>query len=143
MSRIGKRPIEVPTGVTITVNPGHITVQGPKGELQQVVPARIGIVQEDNVVTITRPTERGTDRALHGLTRTLVANMVEGVTKGYMKQLEISGVGYKAEVKPYGLLMSLGYSHTIEVKAPKGISLTAPQPGFSRNIWDPDLTCPT
>jgi len=128
MSRIGKRPIEVPTGVTITVNPGHITVQGPKGELQQVVPARIGIVQEDNVVTITRPTERGTDRALHGLTRTLVANMVEGVTNGFEKKLEIQGVGYRAALQGTNLEIQAGYSHPVKIEPRPGISFEVPAP---------------
>ena len=129
MSRIGRKPIEVPSGVTVEVSPGnHVNVKGPLGTLEQQVPVRIQIAQEDGVLNVTRPTDRGDDRALHGLTRTLVANMIEGVTKGYSKTLEITGVGYKAEVKPYGLLMSLGYSHTIEVKAPAGVKLTAPQP---------------
>ena len=96
MSRIGRQPIEVPAGVTVTVDPGRVTVHGPKGELRQVVPQRIEIEQEDGQIIVTRPTERGPDRALHGLTRTLVANMVEGVTKGFEKRLEIQGVGYRA-----------------------------------------------
>jgi large subunit ribosomal protein L6 len=128
MSRIGKRPIEVPAGVTITVNPGHVTVQGPKGELQQVVPARIGIVQEDNVVTVTRPTERGTDRALHGLTRTLVANMVEGVTNGFEKKLEIQGVGYRAALQGTNLEIQAGYSHPVKIEPRPGISFEVPVP---------------
>lgn len=128
MSRIGKLPIEIPAGVTVTVKGSAVTVKGPKGELHRVLNPEVGISVEGNVCTVTRPSDEPKHKSLHGLSRTLVANMVEGVTKGYVKQLEISGVGYKAEVKPYGLLMSLGYSHTIEVKAPKGISLTAPQP---------------
>ena len=96
MSRIGKRPIEVPAGVSVTIEPGRVSVSGPLGSLQQVVPQRIAIAQEDGVIVVTRPTERGEDRALHGLTRTLVANMVEGVTKGFEKKLEIQGVGYRA-----------------------------------------------
>jgi large subunit ribosomal protein L6 len=128
MSRIGKLPIEIPAGVTITVTGSAVTVKGPKGELHRVLNPQIGVSVQGNVCTVTRPSDEPMHKSLHGLSRTLVANMVEGVTKGYVKQLEISGVGYKAEVKPYGLLMSLGYSHTIEVKAPKGISLTAPQP---------------
>ncbi len=129
MSRIGRRPIEVPSGVTVQVSPGGtVNVQGPLGKLEQQVPARIQIVQEDGFLNVTRPTDRGDDRALHGLTRTLVANMVEGVTKGYQKTLEISGVGYKAEVKPFGLQLALGFSHAIQYKAPAGVKLTAPQP---------------
>ncbi len=128
MSRIGKLPIEIPAGVTVTVKGSAVTVKGPKGELHRVLNSEVGVSVEGSVCTVTRPSDEPKHKSLHGLSRTLVANMVEGVTKGYVKQLEISGVGYKAEVKPYGLLMSLGYSHTIEVKAPKGISLTAPQP---------------
>ena len=96
MSRIGKRPIEVPTGVTVQLEPGRVAVTGPLGSLQQEVPQRMQIAQEDGIVTVNRPTERGEDRALHGLTRTLIANMVEGVTKGFEKRLEIQGVGYRA-----------------------------------------------
>jgi large subunit ribosomal protein L6 len=128
MSRIGNKPIEIPAGVTVDVGPGRVTVNGPKGELKQDVSQAMEIKVEDDVLTVARPTDRGEHRALHGLTRSLIANMVEGVTKGYQKQLEITGVGYKAEPKPYGLLFSLGYSHTIEFKAPQGITLKAPQP---------------
>ncbi|MGZ6528295.1 MAG: 50S ribosomal protein L6, partial [Actinomycetota bacterium] len=96
MSRIGKRPIEVPSGVNVTIEPGRVSVSGPLGSLQQVVPQRMNIAHEEDTVVVTRPTERGEDRALHGLTRTLVANMVEGVTKGFEKKLEIQGVGYRA-----------------------------------------------
>ena len=93
MSRIGKRPIEVPAGVLVSVDPGRVTVSGPKGELRQVVPQRMTITEEDGTLVVSRPTERGEDRALHGLTRTLIANMVEGVTAGFEKRLEIQGVG--------------------------------------------------
>src|SRR3954471_22655521 len=98
MSRIGKRPIEVPAGVPVSVDPGRVSVAGPLGALQQDVPQRMQIAHEEGVVTVTRPTERGEDRALHGLTRTLIANMVEGVTKGFEKRLEIQGVGYRAQL---------------------------------------------
>ena len=128
MSRIGKAPITVPSGVTVTLGEGTITVKGPKGELSRTLPKGMTVTQENGVVTVTRPSDEQQHKALHGLTRTLVANMVEGVTAGYKKTLEITGVGYKAEVKPYGLLMSLGYSHTIEVKAPAGVKLTATTP---------------
>jgi large subunit ribosomal protein L6 len=129
MSRIGKAPIAVPSGVTITVNEGNnITVKGPKGELTRTVPAAMGIAQENGQITVTRPSEESNHKALHGLTRTLIANMVEGVTKGFTKNLELVGVGYKAEKRPYGLQLSLGYSHAIEYKAPKGITLSAPVP---------------
>ena len=93
MSRIGRQPIEVPAGVTVTVDPGRVTVHGPKGELRQQVPVRMTIEQDDGRIVVTRPTERGEDRALHGLTRSLIANMVEGVTNGFQKRLEIQGVG--------------------------------------------------
>src|SRR5580765_7286053 len=96
MSRIGRQPISVPAGVIVMVDPGRVTVNGPKGELRQQVPARISIEQEGDTITVARPSDRGPDRALHGLTRTLVANMVEGVTNGFEKKLEIQGVGYRA-----------------------------------------------
>jgi large subunit ribosomal protein L6 len=128
MSRIGKMPVPVPDGVTVTIDGSKVTVKGPKGELSRKFPEGISFSIEDNKVLAARSGEEAQQKALHGLSRALVANMVEGVTKGYQKQLEITGVGYKAELKPYGLLMSLGYSHTIEVKAPAGIKLTAPQP---------------
>jgi len=129
MSRIGKKPITVPGGVTVTLEEGNrITVKGPKGTLSRALPAAMIVKQEDGTVSVTRPSDDPEHRSLHGLTRSLIANMVDGVTAGFSKQLEISGVGYKAEVKPHGLTMSLGYSHTIDVKAPAGISLTTPNP---------------
>ena len=128
MSRIGKLPIDVPAGVTITINGHAVTVKGPKGELHRNMHPEIGVSMEGAVVTVSRPSDEPRHKSLHGLSRTLVANMVEGVTKGYSKQLEITGVGYKAEVKPYGLQLALGFSHAIEYKAPKGIKLTAPVP---------------
>ncbi len=128
MSRIGKRPIPVPAGVTVTIKGSHVAVKGPKGELSRTLHPDVILAQADNDLNVTVPSEEPMHKSLHGLSRTLVANMVEGVTTGFTRQLEISGVGYKAEVKPYGLLMSLGYSHTIEVKAPTGIKLTAPVP---------------
>src|ERR1043166_9121868 len=96
MSRIGRQPIELPSGVSVSISPGRVMVNGPLGELSQDVPARMKVEQADSTITVTRPTERGEDRALHGLTRTLVANMVEGVTKGFEKRLELQGVGYRA-----------------------------------------------
>ncbi len=128
MSRIGKRPIEVPTGVTVTVEPGRVAVTGPLGSLQQAVPQRMQIAQEDGTVTVTRPTERGEDRALHGLTRTLIANMVEGVTKGFEKRLEIQGVGYRAALKGSDLELSVGYSHPVTIKPRTGIAFEVPAP---------------
>jgi large subunit ribosomal protein L6 len=128
MSRIGKRPIEVPAGVTVTVDPGRVTVHGPKGELRQVVPQRIAITQEDGQLVVTRPTERGEDRALHGLTRTLVANMVEGVTKGFEKRLELQGVGYRAALTGSNLELQVGYSHPVRVTPRQGIEFEVPVP---------------
>ena len=129
MSRIGRQPIEIPSGVTLEVSPGgNVTVSGPLGTLEQRIPARMQIAQEDGVVTVTRPTERGEDRALHGLTRTLVANMVEGVTKGFEKQLEIQGVGYRASLRGTDLELNVGYSHSVVVKPRPGITFEVPVP---------------
>jgi large subunit ribosomal protein L6 len=118
----------VPSGVTVTLDGNHVAIKGPKGQLSRQLPADITVVHADGKITVSRPSDETRHKALHGLSRTLVANMVEGVTKGYTKQLEIIGVGYKAEPKPWGLLMVLGYSHPIEYRAPTGIKLTAPQP---------------
>jgi large subunit ribosomal protein L6 len=128
MSRIGRKPIEVPAGVTVSVEPGRVAVAGPLGALQQQVPARMAIDQADGTITVSRPTERGEDRALHGLTRTLIANMVEGVTKGFEKRLEIQGVGYRAALKGSDLELSVGYSHPVTIKPRTGISFEVPQP---------------
>jgi len=129
MSRIGKAPVAVPSGVTVTLKDGNvISVKGPKGELTRSLPAAMAVKQENGQVTVTRPSDEDQHKSLHGLTRTLIANMVEGVTKGFSKNLELVGVGYKAEKRPYGLQLSLGYSHPIEYRAPQGITLTAPVP---------------
>ena len=128
MSRIGKKPIEVPSGVIVSVDPGRVTVSGPRGELRQEVPQRMQIAQEEGTITVTRPTERGEDRALHGLTRTLIANMVEGVTKGFEKRLEIQGVGYRAALKGTDLELSVGYSHTVVIKPRTGVTFEVPVP---------------
>ena len=128
MSRIGKRPIELPAGVTVTLDPGRVTVHGPKGELRQVVPLRISIAQEEGTIHVTRPTERGEDRALHGLTRTLVANMVDGVTNGFEKKLELQGVGYRASLHGTDLELLVGYSHPVKIKPRQGIEFEVPVP---------------
>jgi large subunit ribosomal protein L6 len=128
MSRIGRRPIEIPAGVTVQVEPGRVAVTGPLGALQQAVPQRMQISQEDGNVLVARPTERGEDRALHGLTRTLIANMVEGVTKGFEKKLEIQGVGYRATLKGSDLELQVGYSHPVTIKPRTGISFEVPAP---------------
>ena len=129
MSRIGRQPIEIPSGVTVEVSPGgNVKVTGPLGSLEQRVPVRMQIAQDDGAVTVTRPTERGEDRALHGLTRTLVANMVEGVTKGFEKHLEIQGVGYRAALRGAALELNVGYSHSVVKEAPQGITYDVPTP---------------
>jgi large subunit ribosomal protein L6 len=128
MSRIGKQPIELPTSVNVSLSPGRVMVNGPLGELTQDVPARMKIEQSDGVITVTRPTERGDDRALHGLTRTLIANMVEGVTKGFEKRLELQGVGYRAAMQGADLRLDVGFSHPVVIKAPQGISFEVPVP---------------
>ena len=128
MSRIGKRPIEIPAGVTVSVEPGRVAVVGPLGTLQQQVPHRMQVAQEDGVVNVTRPTERGDDRALHGLTRTLIANMVDGVTKGFEKRLEIQGVGHRATLKGTDLELLVGFSHPVTIKPRTGITFEVPVP---------------
>jgi large subunit ribosomal protein L6 len=128
MSRIGKMPIAIPKGVTVTANGTTVTVKGPKGELTKTFHEDLAIKVENGEVIVSRPSDESNHKALHGLTRTLIANMVEGVTAGYAKTLEIAGVGYKAEPRPYGLQFALGFSHAIEFKAPAGIKLTAPNP---------------
>jgi large subunit ribosomal protein L6 len=128
VSRIGRKPIEVPSGVTVTIAPGRVEVNGPLGTLSQVVPLRMKIEQENGQVVVTRPTDRGDDRALHGLTRTLVANMVEGVAKGFSKQLEIQGVGYRATLKGKDLELAVGFSHMVVIKPRDGIDFEVPIP---------------
>jgi large subunit ribosomal protein L6 len=128
MSRIGRKPIEVPTGVTVTIEPSRVSVAGPLGTLQQQVPVRMAIAHEDGQIVVTRPTDRGEDRALHGLTRTLVANMVEGVTRGFEKRLEIQGVGYRAALRGTDLELSVGYSHPVTIKPRQGITFEVPAP---------------
>jgi large subunit ribosomal protein L6 len=128
MSRIGKQPIELPAGVSVSLSPGRVMVNGPLGELTQQVPARMQVEQDDGAIVVKRPTERGDDRALHGLTRSLIANMVEGVTSGFHKRLEIQGVGYRAAVRGTDLELNVGYSHSVVLKAPQGITFEVPTP---------------
>jgi len=128
MSRIGKKPVPLPSGVTASVSGQTVTVKGPRGELQRTIHADLKVAVENGAVVVSRPSDDARHKALHGLSRTLVANMVEGVTKGYEKSLEIQGVGYKAENKPFGLTLVVGYSHQVDFKAPKGITLKAEQP---------------
>ena len=127
MSRIGKKPIPVPDGVTVDVGTGLVSVKGPKGELSQVVDRDMKVAQDGDELTVERPTDRGPHRALHGLTRSLIANMVEGVTNGYEKRLEIQGVGYRARLQGKALELSVGYSHPVTVQAPDGIEFEVPQ----------------
>ncbi|MFL5575576.1 MAG: 50S ribosomal protein L6 [Gemmatimonadaceae bacterium] len=128
MSRIGKLPVPLAKGVTVTVAGNTVKVKGPRGELSRTLPADIRVAVENDQVVVNRPSDEPRHKALHGLSRSLVANMVEGVTKGFQKQLDIVGVGYKAENRPYGLQLALGFSHPVEYRAPAGIKLSAPTP---------------
>jgi large subunit ribosomal protein L6 len=128
MSRIGRQPIPVPAGVTVAIEPERVIVNGPKGELSERVNRDISVAQNDGQIVVTRPTDRGEHRALHGLTRTLIANMVQGVTNGFEKRLEIQGVGYRAQLRGRDLELALGYSHPVSIKAPDGIEFEVPLP---------------
>ncbi len=128
MSRIGRAPIPVPDGVHIEISGQHVTVKGPKGELEHTVVQPIGIEQAEGELRVTRPTDRGPHRALHGLTRTLVANMVQGVTNGFVKELELVGVGYRASIKGQSLELAVGYSHPVSMPPPPGITFEVPVP---------------
>ena len=128
MSRIGRKPIEVPAGVSVSLDPGRVMVNGPLGELSQQVPQRMKLEQSDGEIVVSRPTERGDDRALHGLTRSLVANMIEGVTRGFEKRLEIQGVGYRAALRGQSLELSVGFSHPVVVDPRPGITFEVPTP---------------
>ncbi|HWO46985.1 MAG TPA: 50S ribosomal protein L6 [Solirubrobacterales bacterium] len=128
MSRIGRKPIELPEAVTVELAPGRVAVKGPKGELDQRLSPEMKVEQDESTITVQRPTDRGEHRALHGLTRSLIANMVEGVTDGFEKRLQIQGVGYRAKAQGKALELSLGFSHPINMKAPDGIDFEVPQP---------------
>jgi large subunit ribosomal protein L6 len=128
VSRIGKQPIAVPGGVEVTIEPELVRVKGPKGELSERVNRDMQVKQENGEIVVARPTDRGDHRALHGLTRSLIANMVEGVTNGFEKRLEIQGVGYRAQLQGKKLVLALGYSHPVEMEAPEGIDFEVPQP---------------
>ena len=127
MSRIGRKPVAVPDAVTVTLAPGNIAVKGPKGELTQTYSQDMKVSQDANTILVARPTDRGEHRALHGLTRSLIANMVEGVTDGFEKRLEIQGVGYRAALKGKNLELALGFSHPVPIEAPDGIEFEVPQ----------------
>jgi len=126
MSRIGRKPIPLPKGVTVQIDGGghKITVKGPKGEISRTLHEEMALSLEDSTVLVKRPSDEARHKALHGLTRTLVANMVEGVTNGFAKSLEIQGVGYKAEPKPFGVQLVVGFSHPVPYHAPPGIKIT-------------------
>jgi len=128
MSRIGKKPVPLPKGVTVDINGQTVKVKGPRGELSRAINPEMKLSLDNGELTVARPSDESRHKALHGLSRTLVANMVEGVTKGFQKNLDIVGVGYKAETRPYGLQLALGFSHPVEYRAPAGIKLTAPTP---------------
>jgi large subunit ribosomal protein L6 len=128
MSRIGKKPIQLPDSVSVDVEPGRVSVKGPKGELSQALSREMRVEVSDGVLTVQRPSDRGDHRALHGLTRSLIANMVEGVTEGFEKRLQIQGVGYRAQLKGKALELALGFSHPVSVSAPDGIEFEVPQP---------------
>ncbi len=132
MSRIGKKPITLPAGVTASINGTEVTVKGPKGSLTRVLPTDMTAALDGNVVTVTRPSDENRHKSLHGLSRTLIANMVEGVSTGYKTALEIQGVGYKAETRPFGINLVVGYSHPVEVRAPEGIKLVVETPTLVR-----------
>ena len=136
MSRIGRMPIPLPAGVTAVTEEHVITVKGPRGELTRTLHPELAVKLEGGALHVVRPSDAAKHRALHGLSRTLVANMVEGVTKGYEKKLAVVGVGYKAEVKPFGILLTVGLSHTVDVKAPAGIKLTAEAPVPAQKVAD-------
>ncbi|HUK71613.1 MAG TPA: 50S ribosomal protein L6 [Streptosporangiaceae bacterium] len=128
MSRIGRLPIQVPSGVEVTIDGRAVTVKGPKGTLSHVVAVPITVAQQDGVITVSRPDDEGPNRALHGLSRTLIANMVGGVTQGYRKTLEIVGVGYRVQARGANLEFALGYSHPVTVEPPDGIKFTVETP---------------
>ena len=128
MSRIGKQPIPVPSGVEISIEAEVVRVAGPRGTLEERKSREIGVEQSDGELLVTRPTDRGEHRALHGLTRSLIANMVEGVTAGFEKRLEIQGVGYRAALRGKDIELQVGYSHPVQIKAPEGIEFDVPAP---------------
>lgn len=128
MSRIGKKPVTVPGGVTVTMDGHRVTVKGPKGELSRTLPTEMRVRQDDGTLTVERPSDASRHRALHGLTRSLLQNMVDGVTEGFSKKLEIHGVGYKAEAHPKGVRLVVGYSHPVEYEAPTGIAIKVETP---------------
>ena len=132
MSRIGKKPIEIPTGVTVTVNGSEVTVKGPKGELTRSFSPDLTIVVEENVLTVTRPSDEKAHRSLHGTTRALISNMVEGVSTGFVKSLELIGVGYRAQKQGTKLILNVGYSHPVEIEPEAGVEVEVPS---NTKVW--------
>ena len=128
MSRVGRAPIAVPNGVEVKINHHHITVKGPKGQLEREFHPDMAVAVADNTITVSRPSDSKQNRALHGLTRALINNMVKGVTGGFQKELEIMGVGFRAEPKPFGVLLNVGYTHGVFITAPKGVKIEVPKP---------------
>ena len=128
MSRIGRKPITVPAGVEVTIDGSAVTVKGPKGTLSGTFNSNMTIAKDGDVITVTRPNDEKENRSLHGLTRTLIANMVEGVSNGYSKTLDIVGIGYRANLQGKDLVLSVGYSHTVTIAAPEGITIACPSP---------------
>ena len=128
MSRIGNKPITVPAGVEVTLDGQHITVKGPKGTLERDIHKNMTVSVDGGIVKVTRPDDEAFNRSLHGLTRTLISNMIEGVLNEYTRELEINGVGYRAQLKGKNLLLTLGYSHPVEMEAPEGIKFEVPSP---------------
>lgn len=128
MSRIGKMPIDIPAGVDVTIDGSTVTVKGPKGELTRTVHKNITVAKDGNVLTVTRPNDENLNKSLHGLTRTLIANMVEGVSKGFSKELEVNGVGYRAQKQGKELVLTVGYSHPVTFQEIDGISIEVPGP---------------
>ena len=128
MSRIGNKPIAVPAGVEVKIDGQHITVKGPKGTLEREIHKNISVTMEDNTIKVTRPNDEALNRSLHGLTRTLISNMIEGVEKEYTRELQINGVGYRAQKQGNNLNLTLGYSHPVIFEAPEGIAFDVPNP---------------
>ena len=128
MSRIGNKPITVPEGVEVKLDGQHITVKGPKGTLERDIHKNMTVTMDGNVIKVTRPNDEAENRSLHGLTRTLISNMIEGVLNEYKRELEINGVGYRAQKQGNKLVMNLGYSHPVEMEAPEGITFEVPAP---------------
>ncbi|WP_223595847.1 50S ribosomal protein L6 [Neobacillus bataviensis] len=126
MSRVGKKPIEIPAGVTVTLNNNTVTVKGPKGELTRTFNPEIAITVEENIITVARPSDVKEIRALHGTTRAVIANMVEGVSKGFERGLELIGVGYRAQKQGTKLVLNVGYSHPVEMEPEKGLEIEVP-----------------